>query len=260
MTEAAATPPAPAPAPAPRWRFWLFVVVMLAIAAGFGALGKWQLDRQAWKEGLIAEVARHMHENPVALPPASAWAKLDPQTLAYRSVTVAGHYLPQQSVRAFVGLSDAKGPYSGPGYWIMTPFALDGGGTVFIDRGFVPQPRAGDFVTDATAPSGDQTLTGVAVPSEAVYPFTPAPDSAHRIDWLRNIDRLAALAAPLPQPVAPLFIDLPAGPPGTLPQGGETNVDFPDNHLGYAATWFGFCLTTLIMLAEWVRRQQKRRA
>ncbi|MGN6103346.1 MAG: SURF1 family cytochrome oxidase biogenesis protein, partial [Devosia sp.] len=34
--------------------------------------------------------------------------------------------------------------------------------------------------------------------------------------------------------------------------------DFPNNHLGYAATWFGFALTTFIMLAEWLRRQFKR--
>ena len=40
------------------------------------------------------------------------------------------------------GLTDAKGQVSGAGYWIMTPFALDGGGTVFVDRGFVPQDSA----------------------------------------------------------------------------------------------------------------------
>jgi len=255
MTEATATPAASAP----RWRFWVFVLVMLGIAIAFAGLGKWQLDRQAWKDGLIAEVSEHMHEDPVALPPAGAWATLDPQSLAYRSVTVSGHYLPDQSVRVFVGLSDAKGQYSGPGYWIMTPFAVDGGGTVFVDRGFVPQDRADDYVTDKTAPAGAVTLTGVAVGSEEVYPFTPAPDAAHRIDWLRNVARLAKLAPTAPQPFAPIFIDLPAGPRGALPQGGETSVDFPDNHLGYAATWFGFCLTTLIMLAEWVRRQRMRR-
>jgi surfeit locus 1 family protein len=27
--------------------------------------------------------------------------------------------------------------------------------------------------------------------------------------------------------------------PGGLPQGGETLVQFPNNHLGYALTWFG---------------------
>ena len=30
--------------------------------------------------------------------------------------------------------------------------------------------------------------------------------------------------------------------PGGLPQGGETLVDFPNNHLGYALTWFGLAV------------------
>jgi surfeit locus 1 family protein len=61
------------------------------------------------------------------------------------------------------------------------------------------------------------------------------------------------------KPLAPVFIDLPAGLRGALPQGGETEVDYTNNHLGYAYTWLGFALTTIIMLAEWVRRQLDRR-
>ena len=60
----------------------------------------------------------------------------------------------------------------------------------------------------------------------------------------------------LPQPVAPVYVDLPAGPAGSLPQGGETVVEFPNNHLGYAITWYGFALIVPILLFFWVRRQQ----
>ncbi len=30
--------------------------------------------------------------------------------------------------------------------------------------------------------------------------------------------------------------------PGDLPQGGETLLSFPNNHLGYAFTWFDMAL------------------
>jgi surfeit locus 1 family protein len=53
---------------------------------------------------------------------------------------------------------------------------------------------------------------------------------------------LYAAAYPLPShDVAPYLIDAVYDPslPGGLPQGGETVVDFPNNHLGYAITWFG---------------------
>ena len=36
--------------------FWSFIVLMLALTALFVALGVWQVNRLAWKEGLIAEV------------------------------------------------------------------------------------------------------------------------------------------------------------------------------------------------------------
>ena len=50
--------------------------------------------------------------------------------------------------------------------------------------------------------------------------------------------------AGLSDPVLGLTIDAPAGSAGALPQGGETTVEFPNNHFGYALTWFGFAITT----------------
>jgi surfeit locus 1 family protein len=239
--------------PARRWQFWLFVVVMLALTAMFLGLAKWQFDRLAQKEALIATAAANMHLPPEPLPAPSQWPSLDPQAYQYRPVTATGHYRDDQTVRVFVGLSDAaKGRYSGPGYWIMTPFELAGGGTVFVDRGFVPESLSAQY---AAVPAGTTTISGVAVASEAADFFTPGSDRSKRVDWVRDIPRMSAMLDPSLRPVAPVYIDLPAGPPGALPQGGETTVDFPNNHLGYAYTWLGFALTTVIMLAEWVRRQ-----
>lgn len=239
------------------WRFWLFVIVMLVLTGLFLGLGKWQLDRLAWKQGLIAAVERNMRLPPVPFPAAAQWPTLDAEAWQYRPVTVTGRFLNAEAVRVFVGLGEARGRYSGTGYWIMVPFALEAGGSVFVDRGFVPDARAADYVDDRTAPQGLVTLSGVVVASETAGMFTPAPDRAKRIEWVRDVARLAAMAPDAPRPVAPVYIDLPAGPPGALPQGGETTVDFPNSHLGYAMTWFGFALTTLIMLAEWIRRQRQ---
>jgi len=248
-----------APHPARRWQFWVFVIVMLALTAFFLSLAKWQYDRLHWKEGLIAQAAANMKLPPSPFPSPAEWPKLDTVAFQYRPVTVEGHYLNDQAIRVFVGLSDAaRGQYSGPGYWIMTPFVIDGGGVVFVDRGFVPQNVADQYANDKSAPTGQVALVGVAIDSEDTDPFTPAPDKGKRIDWVRNIDRMSTMLDPALGPVAPVYIDLPAGPRGALPQGGETTVDFPNNHLGYLYTWLGFALTTVLMLAEWVRRQWTR--
>ncbi|HEY9012285.1 MAG TPA: SURF1 family protein [Devosia sp.] len=244
-----------------------FIVLMLALTAVFGWLGTWQLQRLGEKEALIAAVEQRVHADTVPLPAAAEWQNpdtylVDPATgakmlfgLTFRTVSVAGTYIPGATVLVFTSLSDAKGSRSGPGYWVMTPLALDGGGTVFINRGFVPQADSAAY--RGTTPPGPQQLTGVVRSPEAAGSFTPEPDVGNGIDWVRDPARLAALAGDLPQPVLPITIDLPAGPPGSLPQGGETVVEFPNNHLGYAITWYGFAILTPILLVFWLVRQRK---
>jgi surfeit locus 1 family protein len=76
------------------------------------------------------------------------------------------------------------------------------------------------------------------------------------MEWVRDVMRLSDLAPGLPAPIAPVYLDLPAGPPGQLPQGGETIINIFNNHLGYALTWFGFAILTPILLVFWLRRQR----
>ncbi len=46
--------------------------------------------------------------------------------------------------------------------------------------------------------------------------------------------------------VVPFFIDADNKPnPGGLPIGGVTIIDFPNNHLQYAVTWYGLALALI---------------
>lgn len=239
-----------------RWSFWAFIGFMLALMVGFVTLGIWQVERLGEKERLIADVASRMTLAPEQLPPVSEWAAFDADAWNYRPVSVSGTFRPADSVLVFTSLADPRGRYSGPGYWVMTPLELAAGGTVFVNRGFVPQDSAAAFATGGAVEPGLISLEGVARASEEISSFTPAPDTAKRIDWVRNTTRLAAMAGPLAQPVAPIYIDLPAMADGALPQGGETVVSFPNNHLGYAITWFGFATLVPFLLFFWARRQR----
>jgi surfeit locus 1 family protein len=235
--------------------FWSFIVLMLALTALFVVLGIWQLNRLAQKEALIAAVDERLHLAPLTLPPVDEWSALDPEVYSYRPVTVTGTFRNDQTVLVFTSITEPRGKFSGPGYWVMTPVVLDGGGVIFVDRGFVPQTSGPEFAKGTTGPAGPQTITGVALLPETAGAFTPGPDSANRIDWIRDPQRLAAMIDPSLVPLADFFIDAPAGEPGALPQGGETTIEFPNNHLGYAFTWFGFAILTPFLLAAWIWRQ-----
>lgn len=239
--------------------FWSFIVFMLALTVLWIVLGVWQLDRLAWKEGLIAQVTARFTQPPTPLPPADQWPGLAVDDYDFRPVSLTGHYLIGKTVPVFVGLTDAKGKYDGPGYWIMAPFAPDSGGTVWVDLGFVPQDQLASYVGGQSVSQGHMLVTGIATISEVPGAFTPAPDTANHIEWVRNPARLSAMAG-LTGPLLNLIVDTPAGAPGALPQGGETVIDFPNNHLGYAYTWFGFALITPALLAAWVWRQLRPKA
>ena len=240
-----------------RGMFWGFIVLMLGLMAAFVFLGSWQMARLDEKERLIQSVEQRSGLSPQELPPLAEWNGFDSPTWAYRPVLVSGTYRPAETVLVFTSLVDQRGTYGGPGYWVMTPLELATGGVVFINRGFVPQDSATAFASGGTAEPGLISLTGIARAPEQISSFTPAADPARRIDWVRTPSRLADTAGLSNATVAPITIDLPAGPPGTLPQGGETVVNFPNNHLGYAITWFGFAALVPFLLAVWVRRERQ---
>jgi len=250
-----------AEAQSPRsWVFWSFIVLMLALIALFIYLGTWQMHRLGEKEALIAAVEERSHLAPQPLPPAAEWDAIVSTDYDFRPVALTGHFLPEETIEVFTSLSEPKGKFGGPGYWVVTPFALDAGGIVFVNRGFVPESQAKAFANDPATPAGTVTVSGLARQPEEINAFTPASDPAKRIEWVRNPERLAALIKPDETPVAPLYVDLPAGDPGVLPQGGETVMAFPNRHFEYAMTWYAFAVITPIMLGFWIWRQRRGRS
>ena len=208
-------------------------VVCFALLCG---LGVWQLQRLAWKEALIAEVETRASADPVDAPPESEWPRLDPADYEYKRVRLAGVFDGSRQVMVFRALSEPRGRYGGPGYLVMTPLKLAGGATVLIDRGFVPEAQKG--AAGGGLGGGETTVVGLMRASEGRNLFTPSDDPASGQWFTRDVGTIAR-AEGLTR-VAPFFIDADAGPdPSVLPEGGETILAFPNNHLSYALTWFG---------------------
>lgn len=248
---------AAAPARTSPLVFWSFIVFMLILIGIFLYLGTWQMQRLGEKEALIAAVEQRSHLPPEPLPAVADWPSIVPADYDFRPVSLTGRFVPEQTIEVFTAIPDPKGKFSGPGYWVVTPFVLDRGGVVFVNRGFVPEARAADFANDPATPAGTVTISGLARQPEEGGSFTPAAEPEKRIDWIRNPERLAAMLDPSLTPVLPLYVDLPAADAGALPQGGETVMEFPNRHLEYAVTWYGFAAITPILLGFWIWRQRR---
>ena len=205
--------------------FTIFAVIMTGILVG---LGVWQLERLTWKENLIATVSGHMTAPPVSLDDA---LKLSADDVQYRKVALNGHF--DNAKENFVFTTDVNGD---PVYHVLTPFITDDGRTLMVDRGEIP----GDLMPPhrRVAVDGPIRVTGVwRVPDSPGY-FTPRPDAARHVWYARDLGGMTA--ADGIRLAAPVVIEADATPnPGGWPKGGPTVVDFPNNHLSYAITWFG---------------------
>jgi surfeit locus 1 family protein len=232
-----------------RSLLWLGLFTSIALAGLIG-LGLWQLQRLSWKETLIAEVEARVVAPPVDAPSSADWAKLEPSDYEYRHVRLSGIYDFSHQALVFRALDHPRGEFGGPGYLVLTPLRLADGAAVIVNRGFIPQEQRDRFAAPTQTVSGKVEVTGLMRSSEPRNWFTPGDDPAHD-QWFTR-DPIAIAAALKLERAAPFTIDVDAtGAPGDLPQGGETILAFPNNHLGYAFTWFGMALALVGVFAAY---------
>ncbi|MET0518189.1 MAG: SURF1 family protein [Burkholderiaceae bacterium] len=229
------------------------ILAALALGAallfvGLILLGNWQLRRLAWKRELIAHVAERAHAPAVPLPPRSAWPGVTAASDEYRHVRLSGRFVHAQQtlVQASTEL--------GSGFWVITPLRLaNDGGTVLVNRGFVPEAMRR---VEAGAAESEQSLSGLLRISEPAG-FWPRRNDAAAGRWFsREVPAIAA-ARGLAD-VAPFFVDADAGTDAQAwPRGGLTVLVFQDRHLGYALTWYG--LAALLLLGAAIVAREERR-
>ena len=243
-------------APGPAWwraRIGPGLATLAALAVLVG-LGVWQIERLAWKTGLVRTIEERVHAPPVPIPDEAAWPDLRPPDYAYRHVEATGTFDHDREVHVFRPLGDARGPFHGVGDLVLTPLHLPTGGIVIVNRGFVPIDRLAPATRLAGQVTGPVTITGLMREPESRNIFTPADDPA-KAQWFTR-DPAAIAAAEGLQNTAPFTIDADASAnPGGLPQGGETVLDIPNNHLSYALTWFGLGLGLLGVFAVFATRR-----
>jgi surfeit locus 1 family protein len=235
----------------PKSLFWPTVVTIAGLATLTG-LGTWQLQRLAWKTELIATVEARVNAGPIPLPVPVEWARLDLDALEYRPVTATGAFDHAHEFHVFTHLPEPRGPHRGAGYWIITPLLLESGGTVLVNRGFVPRDFKDPATRAAGQVAGPLTVTGLVRAPERQQAFVPDNDRERNIWFFRDV---AAMAAAAGRPdAAPFLIDERANAvPGGLPQAGETRLRFANDHLQYALTWYGLVLCLGgVYIAFWI--------
>src|SRR5688572_13181982 len=96
------------------WLFAIFTVVMIGVLA---ALGTWQMERLAWKQGLIAELDRKLSAAPTDLPPRERWSGLNAAADEFRRVAFPAEFIKGEEALVYSSGSSLRPDAAGPGYW-----------------------------------------------------------------------------------------------------------------------------------------------
>ena len=243
--------------PARRGRSWVGMLIpaLIAFVVLIG-LGSWQIQRKAWKEGLIAALDAQLAAPPIALPAPAAWARLDRAKDEYRRVSFRAAFDNAEEALLYAAPSTFRPDVEGPGYWVLTPARVAEGSIVIVNRGFVPDGRQDAKTRQAGQIEGPVTIVGsMRWPGERHW-FTPADEPANNL-WF-TADPPAIAAAKGLSGVAPFYVEQESPvPPGGLPKPGKLKVALPDNHLQYALTWYGLALVLVISFTTWAYGQSR---
>lgn len=219
----------------------------IALFATFLALGTWQVQRRNWKLALIERVEQRVHSAPVALPPPARWQEVNAAQHEYLPVRLQGRWLGDKTV-----LTQAVTEL-GAGFWVITALQREDGTQVLVNRGFIPQDQRAQWLAAPRADDGMTTVQGLLRITEPDGGFLRVNDPAQQRWYSRDVAAIGK-ALNLPQ-AAPFFVDagLPRAPgqsvqpvqppqPASWPRPGMTVIQFHNNHLVYALTWYGLSL------------------
>ncbi|WP_116139117.1 SURF1 family protein [Trinickia diaoshuihuensis] len=211
----------------------LLILIVMAITI---RLGFWQRDRAHQKEALQAQIDRYEHApaQPVGGQPIAL------ASIEYHRVRAVGHFMPEHVVYL-----DNRPYRDQPGFYVVMPFALSGGGHVLVNRGWLP--RNADVRTAIApyhTPLGEVAIEGIArANASRAFELGEGGSAAHQA-IRQNLD-IGAFARETGLQLQPFVIEQ------TSDDGDKLVRDWPapamgvETNYGYMLQWWGMAAAAL---------------
>jgi len=241
-----------------RWAFllrpaWLalFVVVLAFVYLCFTVLAPWQLGKNTKTSRENAQISHSLTADPVPLTSLLPHQDSSAPDAQWQRVTATGHYLPDAQVLARLRVVEGE-----PAFEALTPFAVDGGPVVLVDRGYV-RPIQGSKVPTIPSPrTSTVTITARLRDSEPVVqgkdPFRE--DGAQQV-YSVNTEQIAGLTG---VKLTGSYLLLVEDQPGGLGVIALPHLD-AGPFLSYGIQWIAFGIIAPILLGYFIYAEIRQR-
>ncbi len=222
--------------------WWMTILTLIGVLL-FAQLGRWQWHRAEEKRALGAAFIAGATDFSSELGRRST-ADLP----RYTQLRVHGSYEPGHQF-----LLDNMTHAGRAGYQVLTPFRLDDGRLLLVNRGWLPLPgQRRDVLPDIGMTDSGEINIGGRIDTLPVVGLASgkAPPSADGL-WPKrtSFPTMAQLGAALGQSVEPRQLLLAAGEPqGYLRDWQDASAGFPpERHMSYAIQWWGLGALSLFL-------------
>lgn len=193
----------------PSWLALAAVVLGFAYLC-FTVLAPWQLGKNTTTSRANSQLEHALTAEPVPVTTLLPHQDSTAPEAQWRPVTATGRYRPEAQVLVRLRVVDGV-----PATEVLAPFAVKGGPTVLVNRGYVRTDDGGTRLPDIPPPpEGEVTVTARLRDSQAAIPGkNPLTENGFRQVYSINTDQVAAVTK---TPLAGSYLQLVDDQPGGL--------------------------------------------
>ena len=169
-----------------------------------------------------------------------------PEVLMYRQVILEGRYLKENQFLLDNSVLTGENGLAQVGYDVITPFRLDNGVLVLVNRGWVSAGLSRNQLPKTPVEENLRTIHGTAVPPSRGFRLG-AMDAD--LGWPRVIQYvdLDEIAKRLEKNIYPLLVMLSAGETDGYPSDWQPVIEGPHKHYSYALQWLLMAVAVIIL-------------
>jgi surfeit locus 1 family protein len=215
-----------------RPRFWPSVIAGCGVALLL-ALGTWQVLRLFEKREINGLRAERLAAAEAALPGTLA----DPTAWEFRRVVARGRLDHARELNL-----PCRSQRGNEGTCILVLLHRADGLPVLVNRGWVPPSRKDPARRPAAQTAGETSIAAVLRVAPQRTRFMPDNEPTKNVWFFYDLPAMGrALGV---SELAPFYLEASVDKqaPEGAPLGGQTRFQLPDNHLGYAFTWFALAI------------------